>query len=170
MQTVTVPMEALAQLIILQLEKNKTADLNVTGSSMKPMLEHRRDSVTLLPVENRCKPGDIILYCRENEKYVLHRILRLVEGGYICCGDNQAEEETVMDGQLIAVVSGFTRKGKSYTLDHAGYRLYVWVWLKLFWLRPTYIKVRRRIGRFLGRQRKKKYMKELKRNRRIKHE
>lgn len=162
MQTVTVPMEALAQLITLQLEKNKTANLVVTGSSMKPMLDNRRDSVTLRPVEGSCKAGDIILYHRENGKYVLHRILRLIEGGYICCGDNQAEEEIVKHEQLIAVVYGFTRKGKTYTLDHLGYRLYVFIWLKFFCLRPMYIKVRRRIGRYLGRQRKKRTIKNRK--------
>ena len=156
MQTVTVPMESLAQLIVLQLKENQTAKLTVTGISMMPMLRHREDQVMLIPVAGCCKPGDIILYRRENGRYVLHRIIRLIENGYICCGDNQAEEEIVMHNQLIAVVNGFIRNEKTYKLNHLGYRAYVFVWVKLFWLRPIYIKIRRRIGRFLGKQRKKK--------------
>ena len=159
MQTVTVPMESIVQLLLVQLEKNDTARITVTGSSMMPMLIHRRDMVTLTKVEGTCKPGDIILYKRENGRYVLHRIIRLIEGGYICCGDNQAEEEVVMHTQLIALVVGFTRDGKSYTLDHLGYRFYVFIWLKLFCLRPAYIKVRRRVGRFLGRQKRRLMLK-----------
>ena len=162
MQTVTVPMESLAQLIVMQLKENKTATLTVTGSSMMPLFDHRKDQVMLIPVEGFCKVGDIILYRRENGRYVLHRIIRLIENGYICCGDNQAEEEIVMHTQLIAVVNGFVRKGKTYTLNSWGYKLYTFIWVKLFCLRPPYIKLRRRIGRFLGKQRKKREMKHKK--------
>ena len=165
MQTATVPMDSLAQLIMLQLEKNKRANLTVTGCSMMPMLRHRKDQVVLIPLAGNCKPGDIILYRRENGRYVLHRIIRLIENGYICCGDNQAEEEIVMHDQLIAIVNSFIRNGKTYTVDDFWYRAYTLVWVKLFWLRPMYIKARRPIGRFLGEHRKKMQRKNIDRKR-----
>lgn len=147
MQTVTVPMESLAEIILLQLNTGGRANLTVTGSSMLPMLHNRQDSVTLIPADGKQKKGDVILYRRENGRYILHRIIAADREGYTCCGDNQAEKEPVSREQVIAVVDGFTRKGKVYTIDAPIYRLYTAVWVNLFVLRRYYIKIRRRLGR-----------------------
>lgn len=149
MQIRTIPMEELSELVMLQLEKGGRARLTVTGWSMQPLLYNRRDVVELVPVSGKEKPGDIILYRRENGQYVLHRIIAQLPEGYICSGDNQAMREPVARDQLLAVVDGFTRKGKSYTLHAPGYRLYTALWVKLFFLRKPYIAIRRRIGRLL---------------------
>lgn len=147
MQTVTVPMEALAEVIALQLEKGGRARLTVTGSSMMPMLYHRRDSVILVPATGQLKKGDVIFYRRENGQYVLHRIIALSPEGYVCSGDNQAMREPVTREQVVAVVDGFTRKGKSCKLVGFWYRMYKTAWVELFFLRPGYIAVRRQLGR-----------------------
>lgn len=154
MQIRTIPMEELSELVMLQLEKGGRARLTVTGWSMQPLLYNRRDVVELVPVSGKQKPGDIILYRRENGQYVLHRIIALSQEGYICSGDNQAVREPVAHDQLLAVVDGFIRKGKSYTLNAPGYRLYATVWVKLFFLRKPYIAIRRRIGRLLSKMRR----------------
>lgn len=142
MQTVTVPMESLAEIIKLQLEKSGKATLIVTGSSMLPMLRNRRDVVTLIPPQ-KVKKGDILLFIRESGQYILHRVIAVTETDYVCCGDNQAERESVTGEQIVAVVDGFTRKGKYYTLDRLTYRIYTSIWVNLFFLRPWYIKLRR---------------------------
>lgn len=154
MQTVTVPMEALAKLIVLQLENGGKANLTVTGSSMMPMLYHLRDSVSLVSAAPQQKKGDIILYRRENGSYVLHRIIAVTPGGYICSGDNQAMREPVSPAQVLAVVDGFVRNGRAYSLSIFWYRLYRAVWVELFFLRPCYIAVRRRLGRLRTKFRK----------------
>ena len=146
-QTVAVPMEVLSELIVEQLQQGGRAKLNVTGISMMPMLYNRRDAVLLIPVSHRQKRGDVILYRRENGRYVLHRIIAVTSNGYICSGDNQAMREPVAHQQLIAVVDGFIRNGKNYTLDHPGYRFYQAVWVGLFPLRPAYIALRRWLGK-----------------------
>lgn len=142
------PVEQVAQLVQVQLEKGGIAQLNVTGYSMMPLLHHRRDRVQLAPITGDEKVGDVIFYRRENGMYVLHRIIGLNRDGYICCGDNQAEKETVSPKQLLAVMTAFTRKGKTYRVTHLGYQAYTAVWVKLFWLRPGYILLRRWIGRW----------------------
>ena len=148
MQTVTIPMEQLAQLLQVQLAQGGRAELNVTGNSMKPMLHHRRDAVSLVPADGQLKKGDLILYRRENGKYVLHRIVRVRgELEFICSGDNQWEPETVFDQQVMAVVTGFRRDGKQYDVGHKGYRLYVWLWVGMFPVRRPIIALRRRLGR-----------------------
>ena len=155
LETRTIPMEQLAELITLQLEKGGRAPLTVTGSSMMPMLYGRRDTVELIPAAYRQKKGDIILYRRKSGRYVLHRIIGLTADGYICCGDNQATKEFVCHEQLIAVVNGFVRKEKTYAMNTPGYRLYRWLWVNLFFLRPGYIWLRRRLGRLRKQLRKK---------------
>ena len=139
-------MEQLSELLMLQLENGGRAQLRVTGWSMMPLLYNCRDTVELIPVSQQQKAGDIILYRRENGKYVLHRIIAVTEDGYICCGDNQAEREAVRHAQLLAVVDGFIRNGKRYTMDEIGYRLYTAAWVKLFPVRKYYIAIRRRLG------------------------
>ena len=140
--------EQVAKLVQVQLENGGIAQLNVTGYSMMPMLYHCRDQVQLVPATGEEKTGDVIFYRRENGKYILHRIIAVTKDGYICCGDNQAEKEQVLRQQVLAVMTGFTRNKKTYSLRHPGYRVYTWLWIKLFGLRPAYIALRRRIGRW----------------------
>lgn len=154
-QTVTVPMESLAEVIVLQLGNGGRANLTVTGCSMLPMLRHRRDSVVLIPPDGHQKKGDIILYRRENGRYILHRIIAVSNDGYICSGDNQAMREPVTQEQIVGVVDGFTRKGKAYSMNAFGYRLYRAAWVELFFLRRCYLILRRRLGRLHRKYRKK---------------
>ena len=140
-------MESLSELLMLQIRDGGRARLTVTGYSMMPMLRNRMDTVELIADTGRRNKGDIVLYHRENGQYVLHRIVGESPRGYICCGDNQAVKEPVAPEQVVAVVDGFVRSGKKYSLDHVGYRIYTAVWVEGFPLRRFYIAVRRRLGR-----------------------
>lgn len=142
-----IPMKELAELILLQLENSGKATLTVTGHSMLPTLRERRDSVILKIPDAKQKIGEIILYLRENGQYVLHRIIDMDEGGYICSGDNQVMREPVTHSQVLAVVTGITRKGKIYSVDSLAGRLYRVFWVGMFPLRKYYIALRRPLGR-----------------------
>lgn len=148
MQIKRLPMEALSELLMLQLASDGTARLSVTGYSMMPMLRDRKDSVALRKAEGLLKKGDIIFYRRENGSFVLHRIIRLKDGGYICCGDNQAETEPVSQEQVFAVVTGYFRQEKQRSLKNPAYLLYKALWVGLFPLRKYYIRIRRRLGKW----------------------
>lgn len=147
LQRCMIATDALIELIMLQLKERGRASLTVTGNSMYPMLQNCRDQVELVPVSYRQERKDVILYCRDNGQYILHRIISLTRDGYICCGDNQFEEEFVRHDQLLAVVDGFTRNEKKYSLRHPGYRLYADVWVGLFSARRYLLALRRRLGR-----------------------
>ena len=98
------------------------------GVSMYPMLRNGRDNVVLSPISNELKMYDVIFYRRANGKYVLHRIIGTGES-YTCIGDNQYIKEKGIDRcQVIAVVTAFTRKGKSYSIDNLWYKLYCRLW------------------------------------------
>lgn len=147
MRVITVPTEVLMEMVLLQLEKGGKANLTVTGSSMLPMLREHQDSVTLVPLKEDLKPGDIALYRSENGKYILHRLIRKKADQYIFCGDNQVQTEAVSKEQLLAVVSEYAKKGKSCKLTSLSYRFYRLLWVKLFCLRKYYIALRRKLGR-----------------------
>ena len=98
------------------------------GISMYPMLRNGRDSVVLSPVPDRIKKYDVILYRRAGGQYVLHRVVGTGKS-YTCIGDNQYQKEKGIDpAQVIALVTSFTRKGKKYSVDGFGYKLYSRVW------------------------------------------
>lgn len=138
-------MDALIPLIETQLENGGRANLVVTGSSMRPMLVQYRDSVTLVPVSSPVV-GDILFFRRENGAYVLHRVIRKVADGFLLSGDNQYQLEHITQQAVVAKVDGFRRNGKAYTMDCFGYRLYRWVWVRLFFMRKPYIHLRRWLG------------------------
>ena len=156
MKNVLISMEELAPLIRLQLQKGGHASLTVTGNSMYPMLRHRRDMVYLQPADPVQKKGDLILYQREEGSYILHRIVRCkAPGEYICSGDNQWEPEAVSQGQVIAKVYAFRRKGKEYQHKSRSYRLYVWIWVALFPVRKPIFAMRHFLGRIYRKLAKK---------------
>ena len=146
MKNVAIPMEELVQILKLQLESAGVARLVVSGSSMQPMLRHRKDAVELAPVTQTLKIGDLILYRRENGKYVLHRILRAKGEDLVCCGDNQYRTEKVSARQVLAIVTAFTHRGKTYLVTDKGYRRYVTLWVSLHPLRWAYLGPRRVLG------------------------
>ena len=147
METVNIPMEELAPLLLTQLEADGRTTLTVTGSSMLPMLRSRRDRVVLgLPTTLRA--GNIILYRRENGAYILHRIIRcLPEGEFLCCGDNQWEPETVCREQILAVVTAYIKNQKTRSVDSRLYKCYAGIWTGLFPVRRPLIRLRRGLGR-----------------------
>ena len=145
MEKKTIPMETLVPLLQLQMEQGGQASLTVTGSSMRPMLVSYRDSVLLTPVNGQLHLGDVILYRRASGQYVLHRIIKQTEP-MICCGDNQWQQEEVFASQVIACVSAFCRNGRQYAVEDMAYRLYVWLMVRLFFLRRPYVVIRRALG------------------------
>ena len=117
------------------------------GTSMLPMLRQGRDSVVLSPAPERLKKYDLPLYRRDSGAYVLHRVTGVGET-YTCIGDNQFVYETgVRRDQIIAVVTGFRRRGHDHTVTDPGYRLYCHLWHHSRTLRHFCLRVLRWIKR-----------------------
>ncbi len=108
-----------------RLSAGQSVELSPRGISMRPMLREGRDTVILSAVTSPLRRFDIPLYQRDDGSFVLHRIVRVEEGGYICIGDNQFRpEERVTDEQIIAVVTAYRRDGHLCSLTSLTYRLY----------------------------------------------
>ena len=101
------------------------------GISMLPLLRQGRD---LFIVEKRgperLKAGDVVLYRRPPDKYVLHRIVEVREKEYVILGDNCINREYgITDRDILGVMTGFVRDGKQHAVTERGYRLYTWLCL-----------------------------------------
>ena len=126
------------------------------GVSMLPLLRQGRD---LFVVEkrgpDRLRAGDVVLYRRPPDKYVLHRIVEVREKDYVILGDNCVNREYgITDADILGVMTGFVRNGKQHTVTEAGYRLYSFMWLhgarvRVF-LKRTTLRVKGIIKRILG--------------------
>ena len=139
-QTRTVRMEDLVPLFLERLEAGQQVRFSPMGTSMLPMLREERDSVVLSPAPQRLRKYDLPLYQRDNGAYILHRVTAVGET-YTCIGDNQfVYEHGVRQDQIVAVVTGFRRKGRDHTVTEPGYRFYCRLWhysrpLRHFWHR-----------------------------------
>lgn len=139
-QTRTVRMEDLVPLFLERLEDGQQVRFSPMGTSMLPMLREERDSVVLSPAPQRLRKYDLPLYQRDNGAYILHRVTAVGET-YTCIGDNQfVYEHGVRQDQIVAVVTGFRRKGRDHTVTEPGYRFYCRLWhysrpLRHFWHR-----------------------------------
>ena len=111
----------------------KTVEFTTHGTSMRPMLGDGVDQVRLSPLPEKLQKYDLPLYRRDNGQFVLHRIVEVGET-FTCIGDNQFElERGVRQDQMLAVVTGFIRKGKYHDVKGLQYRLYCRFW---HWTRP----------------------------------
>ena len=88
--------------------------LSGSGYSMKPFL-CENDTLILTSVEGRrIRVGDILLYERDNGKFVLHRVYKVKrDGTFEFVGDNQYKaEKGIRQDQLRAYVEKVIRNGK----------------------------------------------------------
>lgn len=108
------------------LEKNERLIYRNTGTSMLPLLKQGRDFFIVEKVHNRqLKKYDVVLYKRQPDSYVLHRIIKIENGKYVIMGDNCINKEYgITDNDIIAVMTGYIRKGRQHRTSEFFYKLY----------------------------------------------
>ena len=109
---------------------------------MMPLLRQRRDIIEIRKKQpGRCKKYDVVLYKR-GDKYILHRILKVLPDGYLLAGDNNTFVETdIRDENILGVMTRAIRDGKSITTDNWKYRLYVHLWCDCYPVRMLILRV-----------------------------
>lgn len=130
------------------LEKKGYLMIVITGNSMYPMLRNRRDVITVSKVQGRLKKYDVPLY-KKNDRYILHRIIKVLPESYEIRGDNCIQKEYVADSQIIGVLTGFRRDGREMDTEDFIYRLYARIWVMINPLLRTERRVKRKIRTLL---------------------
>lgn len=104
---------------------------------MAPFLVHRRDTVYLSKVELQLKRGDMVLYQRDNGRYVLHRVLQVDGDVYTMIGDAQTQPEpNIRRDQIRAVVTAVLRKNKLLKKGNFWWCFFEKIWIRMVPIRP----------------------------------
>ena len=131
------------------LDENGELTYSNVGVSMLPLLRQGKDLFTVRKKNaERCKKYDVVLYRRPPDKHVLHRVIQVRENDYVILGDNCIKKEYgITDGDIIGVMTGYVRNGKTHSVDDFGFKLYSRVWCAIapvrIGLKKLKIKVRK---------------------------
>ena len=137
------------------LESNGELTYTNVGTSMMPLLKQHRDLFTVRRKGSaRCMAGDVVLYRRPPNKYVLHRVVEVRKNDYVILGDNCINKEYgITDGDIIGVMTGYVRKGRTHTVKDRSYRIYKAYIMHTIPLRVLFkkvkLKTKRAVKRFL---------------------
>ena len=103
------------------------------GYSMLPLLRQQKDVIEIRKKgPGRCRKYDVVLYKRGN-KYILHRILKVLPEGYLIAGDHcTVVERDIKDDNILGVMTRVLRNGKNITPENIWYRIYVHLWCDVY--------------------------------------
>ena len=127
------------------LNDGQVLKINPQGTSMCPFFYGGRDCVYVAVPQFPLKRGDIALFLRTDNTYVIHRVYKVkTKQGtreYYMMGDNQNFIEGPIDeSQIHAVAKSIVRKGKIIDCKkNMLYRFCSKLWLILKPLRPLFI-------------------------------
>ena len=134
--TVIDPQELIPQLLEL-LDETDTVPLLISGNSMSPFLIHGRDTVFLSKIVTPPQRGDMILYRRDNGKFVLHRVYETGKT-FTMVGDAQTLlEKGIRPEQMLAKVTAVTRKGKLLKKGSFWWDFFEKTWICMVSMRPA---------------------------------
>ena len=121
------------------------------GTSMMPLLREGRDVMIIERPKGRLKKYDVPLYIRPDGMYVLHRILRVRKNDYVICGDHCTRREYgITDDDIIGVLTGVIRDGKTISMDSLRYKLYYHLWCDFFYVRVLLLKIKYGFKKIFG--------------------
>ncbi len=123
-----IKLEKFYPLIIEAFNDNKTFSFPIKGKSMRPLLKND-DIVTIKKIDNDIKKGDILLYKRNDDSFVLHRLNKIKKNHYLIVGDHQTKIDLVEYNQLIGKVINYQKKDKDkiYYMKGVRYNFYKFI-------------------------------------------
>lgn len=129
--------ELVMEPLLSLLAETAAVPLVISGSSMTPFLAPGRDTVYLSAISEPLRRGDMVLYRRDNGRYVLHRILRVNGDSYTMVGDAQSVPEPgIRREQILAIVTAVRRKEKLLKKGSFWWVFFERVWIHMLPLRP----------------------------------
>lgn len=132
------------------LAKDGTVAFTTSGVSMWPLFRHRKDTIIVTKRQKRLKKYDIALF-QVNNKFILHRIVKVLDHSYIICGDNcLTKEYGIKDEQILGYVTQFYRGNRLISCNNFWYRLYVYIWVNLYPIRALIKKSKIWIKKIIG--------------------
>ena len=122
------------------------------GISMNPMLYQSDSIAEIHAIKQPPVRYDVVMYIRNNEQGVIHRVLYKKENMYVINGDNCWQKEYVYPEQIRGIVTRFYRHGKWHSVDEIPYRLYYHIWVDFFFIRRPVLYFRDKIKGYYRRK------------------
>lgn len=153
MQTKSVRLAEIYDVMKEMLDKGGTVNFNPRGTSMLPTIHNDGDRVTLKKF-SRLKKYDLPLYIRDDGQFVLHRVHKVnPDGTYNMCGDNQWNiEKNIRQDQIVGTVIKIQRGKRMFSANNIFYRIYVVIWVTIRPLRHIFIGGARKLKRLILRK------------------
>lgn len=132
--------------VVTLLNEGHTVTLRLRGFSMRPFLEDNRDKALLIK-PSTINVGDPVLCEIAPLHFVLHRIIKIDDEDITLRGDGNIGVEHCKRENVLGAVIGFYRKNRK-RLDRTDgwkWRLYSYVWTRLFPLRRYILGIYRRL-------------------------
>ena len=129
------------------LDRNGYLVYTNVGTSMMPLLRQGKDVMEIRKKgPERCKKYDAVLY-KVNDRYILHRIIKVREKDYVIVGDNCFRKEYgITDDQILGVLTGIIRGGKHISVTDKKYLCYVHLWCDFYPIRVVILYTRIQLG------------------------
>lgn len=108
------------------LAQNGRGFFQTSGDSMEPLLHNRQSTVVLEKLSGPVRRGDVVLYRRPAGEYVLHRVVKVLDGVCLIRGDNRLHAERVPEDWILGRMTGFFPDAGTQYIDcgSAVYRAY----------------------------------------------
>ena len=120
------------------LTQGNSVQFKPQGYSMYPLFVPGRDEAVVAPANTeRLKRGNVVLYRRDGDILVLHRIWKRKGEEFYLVGDNQKEiEGPLRPDQMKGILVQIIRNGRQFSTKNILYRFLAALWLRLRPLRP----------------------------------
>lgn len=133
-----IPNEPMMALVKDAISRGQKATLKVAGTSMMPFFKDAITEVTLVPIDS-LKQLDVILF-QIQDKYYLHRIIKIDHHRITAQGDHLFSKEEINDVDIIAKVESFMNHGMVTMSRHGDYLMKVRLWRLI---KPLILRLRR---------------------------
>ena len=147
MSTIIKEQGVMMQEISRLISEGKTISISAKGYSMNPFIVHMKDQITLGSwTDDQIKKGAVVLVRDVRGCYIIHRIIKRDGNVLTLMGDGNiglTEKAYVKD--IIALMHGVTKKGRTYSVKSLRWRLYSWFWKMLTPVRRYPLAVWRRL-------------------------
>lgn len=101
-----------------EINENGAVCFSPVGNSMRPFIKGGKHTVLVSKKTEKLKTFDVALYKNSDGKYVLHRIIEVLDDGYIFTGDFLTTVEKINEEDVIGYATGyFTDKKRKRFLD-----------------------------------------------------
>lgn len=110
----------------------------VNGGSMRPFIRNNKDTVTVIPLFQEPKVGDIVLFRakRQGGDYVLHRVYKIDGENIQTFGDGcLSPDEWLPRDAFIGIAVSIQRGNRTIDCDSEEWKRISTLWIKLLPLR-----------------------------------